>query len=327
MKKLLTAIVISALCLGLCSGALAEGENVISADEFNGSAQPTAAPGEESAVCNPEEAGKVQRVFDLANLLTDDEEAKLQSRIDGLVEQYNQDIGIVTVEDESVMSTQEFADEFYENSGMGIGENRTGVLFCLDMYNRETYLTTTGDMIDIIDDQRREEIFDAQMEYLANGDYMGAFSEALDYTERFIVMGVADNHTGINAETGEVMDPSEYGSTYDPDRAATPAERAASAAMLGGIGGLIGLLAGLIAKSSIQKSYARKYVPSEYNWRAKSKLNLRVNDSKLVNKFVTTRVIPRNNDNGPRSGGGGHSTSTVHMSSGGMYHGGGGRKF
>ncbi len=38
MKKLLTAIVISALCLGLCSGALAEGENVISADEFNGPA-------------------------------------------------------------------------------------------------------------------------------------------------------------------------------------------------------------------------------------------------------------------------------------------------
>lgn len=294
MKKLLTAIVISALCLGLCSGALADGTR--------------------------------QRVFDLADLLTDDEEAELQSRINELVAKDGQDIGIVTVEDESVMSTQEFADEFYENSGMGIGENRTGVLFCLDMYNRETYISTTGDMIDIIDDQRREEIFDAQMDCLTNGDYMGAFSEALDYTDKFIEMGVADDHTGINAETGEVMDPSEYGSTYDPDRAATPAERA-GAAVLGGVGGLIGLLAGLIAKSSIQKSYARKYVPSEYNWRAKSKLNLRVNDSKLVNKFVTTRVIPRNNDSGPRSGGGGHSTSTVHMSSGGMYHGGGGRKF
>ena len=162
---------------------------------------------------------------------------------------------------------------------------------------------------------------------------MGAFSEALDYTDKFIEMGVADDHTGINAETGEVMDPSEYGSTYAPDRAATPAERAEGAAVLGGgqcgtsHAAAAGLLAGLIAKSSIQKSYARKYVPSEYNWRAKSKLNLRVNDSKLVNKFVTTRVIPRNNDSGPRSGGGGHSTSTVHMSSGGMYHGGGGRKF
>ena len=327
MKKLLTAIVISALCLGLCSGALAEGENVISADEFNGTAQPTAAPGEEAAVCNPEEAGKVQRGFDLADLLTDDEEAELQSRIDGLVEQYNQDIGIVTVQDSSVTSTREFADKFYEDSGMGIGDNRTGVLFCIDMYNRETYLTTTGDMIDIIDDQRREEIFDAQMEYLSGGDYLGAFSISLDYTQQFIRMGVADNHMGINGATGETMDPGEYGSTYTPERPKTPAERAASAAMLGGIGGLIGLLAGLIAKSSIQKSYARKYVPSEYNWRAKSKLNLRVNDSKLVNKFVTTRVIPRNNDSGPRSGGGGHSTSTVHMSSGGMYHGGGGRKF
>ena len=327
MKKLLTAIVISALCLGLCSGALAEGENVISADEFNGTAQPTATPGEESAVCNPEEAGKVQRVFDLADLLTDDEEAELQGRIDGLVEQYNQDIGIVTVQDSSVTSTREFADKFYEDSGMGIGDNRTGVLFCIDMYNRETYLTTTGDMIDIIDDQRREEIFDAQMEYLSGGDYLGAFSISLDYTQQFIRMGVADNHMGINGATGEAMDPGEYGSTYTPEKQKTPAERAASAAMLGGIGGLIGLLAGLIAKSSIQKSYARKYVPSEYNWRAKSKLNLRVNDSKLVNKFVTTRVIPRNNDSGPRSGGGGHSTSTVHMSSGGMYHGGGGRKF
>lgn len=102
------------------------------------------------------------------------------------------------------------------------------------MYNRETYLTTTGDMIDIIDDQRREEIFDAQMEYLSGGDYLGAFSEALDYTDKFIEMGVADDHTGINAATGEVMDPSEYGSTYDPDRAATPAERAEGAAVLGG---------------------------------------------------------------------------------------------
>lgn len=320
MKKLLTAIVISALCLGLCSVALAEGENVISADEFGGAAQPAAAPDDGEAVTR-------QRVFDLAGLLSDDEEAKLQNRINGLVARFGQDIGIVTVDDSSVTGTQEFADGFYEDSGIGIGDNRTGVLFCIDMYNRETYLTTTGDMIDIIDDQRREEIFDAQMEYLAEGDYMGAFSAALDYTESFIVAGVADDHTAINAETGEAMDPSEYGSTYTPEQPKTPAERAAGAAMLGGIGGLIGLLAGLIAKSSIQKSYARKYVPSEYDWQAKSKLNLRVNDSKLVNKFVTTRVIPRNNDSGPRSGGGGHSTSTVHMSSGGMYHGGGGRKF
>lgn len=61
-------------------------------------------------------------MFDLADLLTDDEEAELQSRINELVAKDGQDIGIVTVEDESVMSTQEFADEFYENSGMGIGE-------------------------------------------------------------------------------------------------------------------------------------------------------------------------------------------------------------
>ncbi len=297
MKKLLTAIIIAALCLGLCSGALAEGE---------------------------------QRVFDLAGLLTDDEEAALQGRIEGIASAFGQDIGIVTVEDESVMSTQEFADEFYESSGMGIGDNRTGALFCIDMYNRETYLSTAGDMIDIIDDQRREEIFDAQMDCLAEGDYMGAFSAALDYAERFIVMGVADNHTAIDAETGEELEPWEYGSSYTPapERQRTAAERAAGAAAIGGGGGLIGLIAGAIAKGSIRKSYAKKYLPSEYDWQANSRLDLRVNDSKLVNKFVTTRVIPRNNNTGggARSGGGG-SVSTVHRSSSGMSHGGGGRKF
>lgn len=43
----------------------------------------------------------MQRVFDLAELLTDDEEAELQSRINELVAKDGQDIGIVTVEDES----------------------------------------------------------------------------------------------------------------------------------------------------------------------------------------------------------------------------------
>lgn len=325
MRKLLTAIIIAVLCLVLCSAALAEGEGIISADEFSGAAQPTAAPHEEAAAAAPDAAGARQRVFDLAELLTEDEEAALQSRINELVAKDGQDMGIVTVDDESVASTQEFADGFYEDSGMGIGENRTGVLFCLDMYNREAYISTAGDMIDIIDDQRLEEILDAQMEYLAEGDYMGAFSAALDQTNEFIEMGVADNHTAIDAETGEELEPSEYGSTYTPKKPKTPAERAAGAAALGGIGGLTGLFAGLIAKGSIRRSYAKKYLPSKYDWRTNSKLDLRVNDSKLVNKFVTTRVIPRNN-NTPRSGGGG-SVSSVHMSSGGMHHGGGGRSF
>ena len=295
MKRLLTAIITAALCLGLFSAAFAAGE---------------------------------QRVFDYADLLTDDEEQALESRIEELVSLYSQDIGLVTIEDDSVTSTMEFADAFYEDSGMGAGDNRTGVLYCIDMYNREAYISTAGDMIDIIDDQREEVILDTVVYYLAEEDYYSAFMGALDYTEEYINAGVEAGHYGYDEETGEVMDPSEYGSTYVPDTPATAGERAATAAIMGGGGGLVGLAAGAIAKGSIKKSNAKKFKPPRYDRQSTSSHDLQVNDSKLVNKFVTTRVIPRNNNNnGSRSGGGGVSTSGVHMSSGGMHHGGGGRKF
>lgn len=287
MKKILSLIAAAALILSCCSFALAS----------------------------------EQRVFDDANLMSAEEIAILEECIAQLREDLDVDIAIHTA-DNGVYDTADYADTYYENMGFGHGDNRKGVLYFLDMQNRTTYISTAADMIDIIDDSREEEIFDAQMNYLGNGQYFAAFLATLELTEEFVKSGAQEGQYAYSEETGEMLNPEDYGSEYYRELAIT--------ALLGYtlFGAVIGVVAGLIAKFSVKKNYAKKYKPVAYDMHANARLNLMVNDSRLVNKFVTTRVIPRNNDNHSSGGGfGGGFGSGVHTSSGGMSHGGGGRKF
>lgn len=261
-----------------------------------------------------------QRVFDDANLMSADQIAILEECIAQLREELDVDIAIHTA-DNGVYDTGDYADTYYENMGFGHGDNRKGVLYFLDMQNRTTYISTAADMIDIIDDSREEEIFDAQLGYLGNGQYFEAFLATLELTEEFVKSGAQEGQYAYSEATGEVLNPEDYGSEYYRDLAIS--------ALLGSlmIGAVLGVIAGFIAKISVKRSYAKKYKPVEYDMHANANLTLMVNDSRLINKFVTTRVIPRDNNNHSGGFGGGGFGSGVHTSSGGMSHGGGGHKF
>lgn len=263
-----------------------------------------------------------QRVFDDAALMSPEQVAALEERIAELRSELDVDIAIHTA-DSGVYDTADYADTFYENMGFGHGDNRKGVLYFLDMQNRTTYISTAADMIDIIDDSREEAIFDAQMNYLGSGMYYEAFKATLELTQAYVRDGAQQGQYAYSEETGEMLDPEVYGSEYYHDLAVNT--------FMGYtlLGAVMGTVAGFIAKFSVKKNYSKKYKPVSYDMHANAKLNLMVNDSRLVNKFVTTRIIPRNNNNSPGGGnfGSGSFGSGVHTSSGGMSHGGGGRKF
>ena len=69
-------------------------------------------------------------------------------------------------------------------------------------------------------------------------------------------------------------------------------------------------------KTAVHRNYAREYMK-------KDSLNLTVKQDRFINKVVTSRPIPKN-DNDSHSGGGGSST---HVSSSGEVHGGHSGKF
>ena len=82
------------------------------------------------------------RVFDDAKLFSTDEITQLNDKIAALISELNQDFVIVTTNDAQGATAQEYADDYYDEHGFGIGANKTGVLFLIDMDNREVYIST-----------------------------------------------------------------------------------------------------------------------------------------------------------------------------------------
>lgn len=330
IKRVFCMIAALMLCLSL--GTAFATEEAVSADEFMGvttlpelsESQPVA---DVEDISTEDDTLTEQRVFDLAGLFMETEREQLEERIAEIRKSIRPyDLAVLTADD-GVYDTQDYADRFYEDHGIGTDENRSGVLFFLDMENRTTWISTAGDLIGIINDDREEEIFRAQDYYLGISDWAGAMLVAINMTEEYVEAGVSQGTYIYDESTGDILDDySQYVDLHDSEYYRRQAIEGTIMYTAGGL--VLGAIAGLITKAVIKGQYSKKYKQVAYDWRSKSSLDLTDSQSNITNKFVTTRVIPRETHNN-NSGGGfsGGSGSGIHVSSGGMTHGGGGHKF
>ena len=81
-------------------------------------------------------------VYDMADLFTDEEEKQLSEQAQVLSDTMKMEAVIVTTEENSG-SAQVFADGFYMEGGFGTGSDHSGILFLIDMDNRELYISQT----------------------------------------------------------------------------------------------------------------------------------------------------------------------------------------
>lgn len=249
-------------------------------------------------------ASTEERVFDYAQLFTEAERESLQSAIDAHIDKYDMDVVVLTTRDDSGTSPRAFADDFYDDYGFGYGRDNAGVLFLVNPYTRDLYVSTTGRMIDILNDDRIDALLDTQYEYARDGDYYGAMTAAIAETETYIDAGpVSGQHR------------------YHEDRYLEPWWVAVSIA--------IGVGTALITVAVIKKTYSREYKPVPYDYRNESKLNLTLKTDDLVDRNVSRRYDPPPPPPSSSGGssGGSSGRSTTHTSSSGSSHGGGGRKF
>lgn len=266
-------------------------------------------------------AAEEERVFDRAGLFEKEEIRELSGRIDALREKMDMDVAIVTT-DENPGTAKEFADEFYEENGLGNGSDHSGVLFLIDMENGELYLSTEGKMIRYLTDGRVETILDDTYEYAAEAAFYQAAAVFLKDVETCFENGIASDQYNYDSETGKI-------SRY---RSITLLEFLVALAAAG--------ITGFFAVAGVVREYNRKDENSKMA--ANFKLSYRKDSvyragsilaDVLLKTYVTEQIIARQNNNNRSGGsGGGHSLSsggrsTTHRSSGGRVHGGGGRKF
>jgi predicted kinase len=78
---------------------------------------------------------------------------------------------------------RDYADDFYDNGGYGMGPDYSGMLILLDMNNRAIWLSTGGVMIEYINDMREEAILDRAYDHLSYGGYASGVQAALERVE------------------------------------------------------------------------------------------------------------------------------------------------
>lgn len=130
------------------------------------------------------------QVIDDANILTAGEEAEITAIIDRMESKAAVDVVVLTTRDTPVDNTysmtfvRDYADDYYDYNGYGVGPDHSGMLFLVDMHNRIMWISTCGSMISTITDDREDAILDAAYTYMSEGDYGRAISRAMEKTER-----------------------------------------------------------------------------------------------------------------------------------------------
>ena len=248
-------------------------------------------------------------VIDNADLMTSSEEAALEEKAQTLRQEYGMDVVILTVNSLDGKRPQDYADDYYDYNGY----NEDGVLFLLSMEDRDWYISTKGNAIYALTDYGIQQVGEAALPYLKNGDYYGAFDAFLDalptyfsaYNDGAPIDGYADTSGDYyHGDQEDVV-------YYEQPRHVNVWISIAIGAVIGGITVLI--MRGAMNTKRPQRSAGSYLNDSSYR--------LRTNQDLFLYSNVTKTRIQEESSS---SGGGG---SSIHTSSSGSTHGGGGGKF
>ncbi|MDR2648432.1 MAG: TPM domain-containing protein [Clostridiales bacterium] len=229
------------------------------------------------------------RVYDGAGLLDAGQASGLKSMINNIIDAYDFDVVIVTVNSLGGKSPEIFADDYFDYNGFGFGDNRDGILFLVSMENRDWHISTSGRGMQIINDARISEIKNKVVSYLSNGEYYEAFSHFIRMADSYIQ---SPRPTNIDLQKGGIS----------------------SLAIVWVTAFVIALISVLFMSAQL-KTARPQSMANDYAVRGSFHLTHR--RDMFINTHTTRMPRPKED-----SGGGG-----VHTGSSGRSHGGGGGKF
>jgi len=270
---------------------------------------PAAAPA--VPVTLPDASADTSRIRDDANLFTSEQEIKIAERIAQFQKNTGMDFVVMTSKkSHEGLSAMQLADDFYDYGGYGLDEENSGVAYYIDMYERYHYISTTGQMIDYMTDERIDSAINNNTRYLSGGQYAQAAMNMIDMVEDCYRRGIPEGQYQYDILTGQVL--------TARHKALTSGELTFS--------GVIAAIIGFIFNRSVNSSYKLKGNTYKYNVNENS--SLRMTDTEDTYLHTTTTRVRKPEP--PRSSGGGFSGgggSGVHIGSSGSSHGGGGGHF
>lgn len=246
-------------------------------------------------------AKELPRVVDNADLIDDTQEQALTDTIAQIAEEYNFDVVIVTTNSLDGKTATEYADDYFDYTGYGYGENHDGILFAISMGERQWAISTTGYGITVFTDYSVDLIGEQMVGHLSSGDYYGAFEVYVDMVEQ----------TLKQAKNGAPFDIDNRNEIYDETTKFHIDPSTAVVAVV--IGFILSTLIAFAFKKQLKTAVAQD---SAANYGKNQSLRFSRTDDVFLHTHTTRTKIESSSSS---SGGGGSST---HTSSSGTTHGG-----
>ena len=142
-----------------------------------------------------------EKVYDFADLFTDEEEQQLYTKITNYINEYNLDLAVVTI-DENNKTPREYADDFYDYNDF---DQQGGILFLIDMYNRKIYMSTTGEAIKMYNDYRINTALDEVYTYMSDEEYYEGTSSYIDKISNYAKEGIPTSNKEEKSLTSSIF--------------------------------------------------------------------------------------------------------------------------
>ena len=238
------------------------------------------------------------RLVDDAALLEDYQAETVSSMLDETSENRNCDVIIVTVDSLGDKTAQEFADDYYDSGGYGMGDDKSGIMLLLAMEDRDWAISTTGYGITAFTDAGQGYLMDKVMPSLGDGDYYTAFYDFAYYCEELLQM--AENGTPYDVKDSE--------------------GKSANPIVLIPVEVVPGALISLFLKKKKKKSLKNvKFKKDATDYTAPGSLDISYRADNFLSRTVDRQAKPKDS--------GGSGGSSTHVSSSGTTHGGSSGKF
>lgn len=258
-------------------------------------------------LCAEAEEAERPNVVDEVGLLTDAEKGALSAEIKEISQKQSCDIVIVAVPNEQLngQNIRDYADDYFDYNGYGIGDDASGILLMLSMDkdgHGNYWISTCGYGITAFTDAGISYIGNAIVPYLKEKDYAGAFDVFAEQCDEFLTKA-------------------RKGTPYDVDEMPKEPFKWDMVLYMSLVAGVVtGFIVVTTMKAKLKTVRPAKAAANYI--RAGSMRLTRKSDIYLY-RNVTRRARPKETS----SSGGGGGGSSVHRSSSGRSHGGGGGSF
>ncbi len=256
-------------------------------------------------------------IDDAANLFEDMQEEEISSALLNFALETTYSAAVISTDNANGKTSQAYADDYYDNLVVSEGWSHNGILFLIDMDNREVCISTMGECIPVYADS---------IDYIIDFGY----SELVDgnYTECILLMidaAYERTQTGSGEYYDDFYDDGYYGGEVNYPNTVTKS----SGISIGNVAVciIVALVVAAISVFAVKSKYKNTGKGDEFDT-DDVVLNLTGSNDTVISRNVVTTRVPRNNNHNRTGGRGGISGGgSSHRSSGGFSHGGGSRKF